>query len=202
MSVTGFWILTAVADERIRIWRERYADERAEAADSREKALAWWAALGDDGFLEADDRQGWRLTESGFAFADLFWDSVSDELAGEVIAAADEAGAPGRSSPAIRKGAPAAALYQALGAADAARMPGSLGDFLIAADEIAAVLPRVEQILGGARRAQVVERVGRWLEHAADDAASEAPEIVDGPLRVLRRAAEQGLGAAAVSACF
>jgi hypothetical protein len=202
VSVTGFWILTTVADEQITAWRERYADELAAAADGREKALAWWQALGDEAFLRPLSDGRWQKTEAGFAFADLFWEGVPDELAHEVMAAADPAGDSGRSVTAARKGAPAAALYQALGAADGARMPGFLGDFLIAADEIAVVLPEVERILGGARRADVVERAGRWLQYAADDAASDAPEIVDGLLRVLRRAAEQGMGAAAVSMTY
>lgn len=62
MSVTGFWILTTAADEQIRTWRERYADELAAAAKDREQGMAWWTGLGDVAFWEPDGRQGWQLT--------------------------------------------------------------------------------------------------------------------------------------------
>ena len=194
--------MRTVASEQIRAWRERYADELAAAASGRDHVMAWWIGLGDDAFLEHDGRNGWQLTEAGSAFADLFWDTTSDELVNEVMTAAGVAGESGCCCVGARKGAAAAAFYQALGAAQAVRMPGYLGDFLITTDQAAAALPELERLLAGARREGLVERVGRWLDHAANGSASEASEIVDGVLRVFREAVAQGLGVAAVSACF
>lgn len=194
--------MTTAAEERIAAWRERYADEVAATAHGHDRAMAWWAGLGDDAFLEPDHRGGWQCTESGIAFADLFWGSEDATMAMEVIEVAGNAGESGRCCPGARKGCPGAAFYYALGVSDAARMPGSFGDFLIAADEAAAVLPELEAILAGPRRDELIERVGRWLDYAADGSASEAPEIVDGVLRVFREAAERRLGVAAVTACF
>jgi hypothetical protein len=193
--------VSAVADERIREWRERYADELAVAAAGTDKAMAWWTGLGDDAFL-IRDRGRWRLTEDGLEFADLFWGPSSDELAGEIIAAAADAGESGRCCPSMRRGTPAAAFYYALGAAGAARMPSCLGDFLITADEVAAAVPEVERILAGARHEELVERVGRWLDLAGDGSEPEARETVDGVLRVFHEAAARRLGVAAVSTCF
>lgn len=198
MGVTGYWLMTTAADERIHDWRERFGAEPAAAAEGHDAAMAWWAGLADGAFLKHDERSGWMLTEEGVAFADLFWGAEDDTLAYEVIDAADEAGETGRSCPGARKAAPAAAFYYALGAVDAARMPGSFGDFLVTADEAAAVLPRIEPIIAGERHESLVEMVGLWL----DVIEPEARETVDGVLRVFREAVDRGLGVAAVSVCF
>lgn len=202
MGVTGMWIVTTAADERIRDWRERYAAEIADAADGVGQALAWWAGLGDEAFLRPVGAGRWQRTEAGSAFADLFWEPADHELAQEVIAAAEAAGAQGFVSAAASKGAPAAAFYHALGAADAARLPGGFGEFLIAADEAAALLPDLERLLAGAGSGALVERVGLWLDYGGNGSAAGPSEIVDGVLRVFRRASDQGLGIAAVPMTF
>lgn len=189
--------MTTAEDERIRAWRERFADQLA-AAEGYDEFLDWWAGLGDDAFLKLDQR-GWLVTEEGVAFDNHFWGLQDDSLAAEVIDAAAEAGESGRSCPSVRKGAPAGAFYDALGMADAARMPGCFGNFLLTADEAAAVLPEVERIVAGDRHAVLVERVGRWMGEARP---STPQETVDGVLRVFRAAAERGSGIAAVSAWF
>lgn len=198
MGVTGYWFMTTAEDERIQAWRERFADQLAAAAEGYDEFLDWWAALGDDAFLKLDQR-GWLVTEEGVAFDNHFWGLEDDSLAAEVIDAAAEAGEFGRSCPSVRKGAPAGAFYDALGMADAARMPGSFGNFLLTADEAAAVLPEVERIVAGDRHAVLVERTSRWMGEARP---STPQKTVDGVLRVFRAAAERGSGIAAVSAWF
>lgn len=190
------------SDQRIHAWRERFADDLAAAALDREQAMAWWAGQAEDAFLQRDRHGRWQLTETGFAFADLFWDTTNDELAEEIVEAAEEAGEAGCCYPTLRKGTPASAFYQALGAADAALMPGRLGNFLVTADEAAALLPELERILAGARREVLVERVSLWLDVAGDGSRSDGAEIVDGVLRVFRRAVEHRLGVAASAAFF
>ncbi|WP_370370815.1 hypothetical protein [Catenulispora sp. GP43] len=194
--------MTTVADNRIQAWRKRYAAEIAEAADGVDQALAWWAGLGGDGLLQPVGDGRWQRTEAGSAFADLFWEPAGEELAQEVIAAAEAAGAQGFVSAAASKGAPAAAAYYALGAAEAARLPGGFGEFLIAADEVAAILPDLERLLAGAEREALVERVRLWLDYGGNGSAAEPSEILDGLLRVFRRASDQGLGVAAVPMTF
>ncbi|WP_194899943.1 hypothetical protein [Catenulispora pinisilvae] len=202
MSVFGLWAVTAVADGPVRTWRERYADELAATARADGQAMAWWAGLGDDAFLERDEHDRWHLTEAGSDFADLFWESEPADLVPEVLAAAEAAGESGRCCPSARKGSPAAAFYQALGVADTVRMPGGLGTFLLTADETAAALPEVERILAETRREELIERVGLWLDHAANGSVAGAWEVVDGVVRVFREAAARQLGVAAVSVFY
>ena len=199
MSFNGYWFVTLASDEQIRAWRERYADEFAKSTPRRAEAMAWWTNLGDDAFLEPDDRGGWQMTEASRGFVDLFWDAVSDELVDEVLEVVSEVGESGYCCPGVRKAAPAAAFYNALGVGPAARMPGCLGEFLITAEEAAAALPEVEQILADTRREELIERVGRWLGEGEMD---DPVEIVDGVLRVFREAVARGLGIAALSASF
>ncbi|MEZ0109441.1 hypothetical protein ABH920_003455 [Catenulispora sp. EB89] len=54
----------------------------------------------------------------------------------------------------------------------------------------------------GPRREELIERASRWLALAADGSAFDGAEMVDGVVRVFRRAAEQRLGVTAVSAFF
>lgn len=81
-------------------------------------------------------------------------------------------------------------------------MPGRLGDFLLTSDDAATRLPEIERLLAGPRREELIERVGRWLALAADGSTYDGAQMVDGVVRVFRRAAERGLGVAAVSAFF
>lgn len=195
--------MTVVPDQQIRLWRERYGADLAAAAAGREETVAWWAGLGEDEpFLESDGRGGWLLTEAGSKFEGLFWADVAEGLVAEIIAASDGAGASGRISPGIRGSLPAAAFYQALGAADSARMPGGLADFLVAADEVAAGLGEVERLLADGRREELAARVDRWLDCADSGAASQGRQMVDGLLQVFRLAAERGWGVAACSVFF
>lgn len=199
MSFTGYWFLTTAADEQIHDWRERFGAQLAAAAEGHEAAMAWWSGLGDDALLKPDERHGWVSTDEAGTFLNLFWGAEDDTFAFEVVDAAGEAGESGRSCPGARKAAPAAAFYYALGAADAARMPGSFGDFLLTGDEAAAALPELERILAADRQAELIERATRWLSEAS---LSTPRELVEGVLRVFREASARGLGVAAVSASF
>ncbi|MEY9932988.1 hypothetical protein ABH926_007641 [Catenulispora sp. GP43] len=202
MSFTGFWMLTTAADEQIQTWRERYADELAAGTEHREQVMAWWADQGDVAFIELDDRHGWVWTEASRAFCDVFYDVASDDLVQEVIERIGEAGQTQSFGLGARKSSPAAALYHALGAVRAARMPGCLGDFLLTADQAAAALSEVEGLLTGADREDLVASICVWLDELADGPRSKGAELVDGVLRVFREAVDRELGVAAVVACF
>lgn len=192
--------MTTAADEQIREWRERYADDLAAAVRAREQTMAWWAGVGGAEFLVPCDDGGWQVTEAGSAFIGSF-STVGDALAFEIIDRIAEAGDAECCHPSGRKTVPAAAFYAALGVADAARMPGLLGEFLLTADEVSAALPEIERILAGVRREELIERMSRWLGDSADPTAMAA-ETVDGVVRVFSRAAEQRRGVAAGSAFF
>jgi hypothetical protein len=100
-----------------------------------------------------------------------------------------------------RKGDPFAALDYALGPEVMAQLPGWCGEFLLDAADVRAALPGAEAALGlpPERRGHVEERIRDWLEGMTDGAAHDLDDLVDGPLRVLRHAAQHGLGAAGLT---
>lgn len=71
---------------------------------------------------------------------------------------------------AVREGEPATALHHGLGAEASAQLPGWFGDFLLTADEVRAVLPGAEAVLGatGPRRTEVLARVDAWAYAMTD----------------------------------
>ena len=100
-----------------------------------------------------------------------------------------------------RKGDPFGALDYALGPEVMAQLPGWCGEFLLDAADFRAALPGAEAALGltPQRRGHVEERIRDWLEGMTDGAAHDLDDLVDGPLRVLRHAAQHGLGAAGLT---
>lgn len=98
---------------------------------------------------------------------------------------------------AARKGDPTAALGYALGPERMSRLPGRWGDFLLRAAEVRSALPAAEAALhlSEKQRSTVTDRIRDWMTGMADAPGHDADELVDGPLRVLRHAARQGLGA-------
>ncbi|MCP2341965.1 hypothetical protein [Actinomadura rupiterrae] len=100
---------------------------------------------------------------------------------------------------AARKADPAAALYNALGAAAASALPGTMGNFLLSADEVADALPKAEAALdlSAARRSEIIADTASWMTTMGDEPDFDAAALLEAPLRVLRDAAEARSGAAA-----
>ena len=97
----------------------------------------------------------------------------------------------------IRKGDPVAALYYGLGYADAARLPGRFGCFLLTAEDVRSSLAAIDHLsersdLG---RDEFAARTTAWLSAVSDEPELDPYTLLDGPLRVLRLAREQGVGA-------
>jgi hypothetical protein len=197
MSVTGVWLVTTVPEERVREWHGRFAGALAQEAAARRKMFAWWRTVAEEPFVESS-HDLWRLTDIGLRFLEASYAQTDEELAGEIMAAADAAGEEGRFVASARKGSPAAALAYALGCAEAARLPGALGEFLLSRADVLPALAEAEQVLdlSGERRASVAERIGQWLEAGADEPGFDAVTLLDGPLRLFRRAAAEHTGLA------
>jgi hypothetical protein len=173
------------------------------------EALAWWSGGGDrEPFFEvAPDGSGVaRPTAAAVRFAELVHTAhdVGDaaqalqDAAMDLMPRAEDAGV---FVAAARKASPVAALFHGLGAQDSALLPGWFGDFLPTGDEVAAVLPRAARALGvsGTRRDEILSRVSAWTRAMGDAPVFDAAELLDGPLRVLRHAADRGLAATAFS---
>ncbi|MFF0559425.1 hypothetical protein [Streptomyces sp. NPDC004266] len=93
-----------------------------------------------------------------------------------------------------RKEYAVSSLFHALGPQRAALLPGWCGTFLLSAPRVRESLPLVERALtfAPAERAAVEDR--DWLDYAEGEES-----VLDGPLRVWRTAARQGLGLCGVA---
>jgi hypothetical protein len=100
-----------------------------------------------------------------------------------------------------RKGDPFAVLCYGLTFGAARRLPGRAGCFLLdeaeAVTTLATVGPVLEQPPGG--RATFADRAETWIDVMTDAPELEPLDLLDGPLRVLRRAAETGSAVIAVT---
>jgi hypothetical protein len=100
-----------------------------------------------------------------------------------------------------RKGDPVAALFYGHTFSAARRLPGRAGCFLLDEAEARATLavvgPLLEQPTGG--RAAFSARVEAWREAMTDAPELKPLDLLDEPLRVLRRAADTGSAVVAVT---
>ncbi|MEU9717436.1 hypothetical protein [Streptomyces sp. NPDC047976] len=170
------------------------------------ESLAWWSDGGAEPLFEyADGPSGPPgATPAARRFADFM--DLATTASDAVTAMQDASSSAMREEAGLfvataRKAAPVAALYHGLGVRGAELLPGWFGDFLLDADEVAAALPRAEQALdlSGARRSEVLARITDWMTVMGDAPDFDAAELVEGPLRVLRRAAAAKSGAGAFS---
>ena len=100
---------------------------------------------------------------------------------------------------AVRKGDPVAALYYGLGSAVAQRLPGRAGCFLLharAQEDLASLTGLLDA--SAHERARFADRVSRWLEVMGDQPDFDPLILLDGPLRLARRARETHSGLLAV----
>ncbi|MDQ0941552.1 hypothetical protein [Streptomyces sp. V1I1] len=209
MSFTGLWAVGAVPDAEVAALPGRFAHLEGEwtmppnyAAD-----LTWW--------LSGGDREPYFTPEPTPAARRFAAFARSGGPSAPAVAAMKEAGMDllhdaGRAGDtegsaafvaAARKGDPAVALCYGLGAEAAARLPGWFGDFLLTTAEARTVLPYAESVLAvaGPRRTEILARIDAWMSAMSDDPGFDARTLLDGPLRVLRYAAANGLGAVGVT---
>ncbi|MFI2202018.1 hypothetical protein ACH47Z_14830 [Streptomyces sp. NPDC020192] len=213
MSSTGMWVVGAVPDRAAVSLPEEFVHLVTERdfrkPDGFAETLAWWSeGCADEPFFARDgsDPAALSPTAAGRRFADFVHGANPETPATEAIRDASLELMPGEGADGVfcvvaRKATPAAALYYGLGAEAAALLPGWFGDFLLPADGVRAALPDAERALriDGERRAAVLSRIGDWMAGMGDAPEFAAENLLDGPLEVLRHAADAGLGVAAFS---
>ncbi|MFF7638630.1 hypothetical protein ACFZB9_36595 [Kitasatospora sp. NPDC008050] len=211
MGSTGVWTVGAVPDQEAATLPEEFVhlvtDRDFQRPDGYADTLAWWSRDCDGERLFTRDEQDPTVllpTAAGRRFADFVHDANPETAATEAMRDASLAlmvgnGSDGLSSVVARKASPIAALYYGLGASVAGLLPGWFGDFLLTADGVCAALPHAERALrlDGERRAEVLERIAEWMTGMGDDPDFVAGDLLDAPLRVLRYAADAGLGVVA-----
>ncbi|MFJ5831423.1 hypothetical protein [Streptomyces sp. NPDC093089] len=85
-------------------------------------------------------------------------------------------------------------LFHAIGPTRAALLPGWCGNFLLTPAQVRAALPLVERALTFTPAERAAVEAQDWLEYGEDEES-----VLDGPLRVWRRATHEGLGLCGVA---
>ncbi len=203
MGFIGTWAVGAVPDAEVAALPGRFAQIEGVWTTPPGYAddLAWWLSGGDRepyftpgptpaalrfaAFARSGGPSSPAVAAMKAAGRDLLRDAPADAVYTAVARGSD----------------PATALCYGLGAEDSARLPGWFGDFLLTAAEVRSVLPHAESVLAvdGPRRAETVARVDAWMSAMGDEPGFDAGALLDGPLRVLRYAAEHGRGAVGVT---
>ncbi|GAB2854635.1 hypothetical protein GCM10022221_62680 [Actinocorallia aurea] len=210
MSVTGMWIIGAIpepdaTDLSIRL---SAAQEHEPSSASFADLAAWWNRGGDgEEFFGAVPGRPWeRDTEAASRLMTLvdLADPGSEESASVwddclKLMSSSEDGAVFVAS--ARKASPVAALCYALEAARMALVPGTFGNFLLRGGDVNDGLRRIESAfdLSDGRRAEAVHRMRVWMEEVGDAPEFDGEGLLSGPLRVMRYAAANGQGVAALS---
>ncbi|MGW0731946.1 hypothetical protein [Streptomyces sp. NPDC002851] len=85
-------------------------------------------------------------------------------------------------------------LFHAIGPRRAAQIPGWCGNFLLTSAQVRESLPQVEEALGFTVDERAAAEDQDWLGYSADEES-----VLDGPSRMWREAAAEGLGLCGVS---
>lgn len=190
---SGYWIMGAIPADVLRSLRADINPAQFEPLDGTAD-LKWWSAM-DRAAIEAPG-PGHLPSEAARLFEDTLDCLVQDEEAIEwCIDALHEAIDGGTFVESARKGSPFAALCYGLTFDAARRLPGRGGCFLLDPGEASAALasigPILEQPPGG--RTTFTERADAWCDVMTDAGGNlDTLNLLDGPLRVLRRADETG----------
>jgi hypothetical protein len=206
MSSTGYWFIgTAVPDtvERLRATLP-VADFEPLPADSEQD---WWRAM-DDCELLAPLKPGYTYpgpSDAAYRFAETLESRRPDpDVRDACLYALEDTPKSEFFHVGVRKGDPVAALHYGLGYGDAYRLPGRFGCFLLAPDAVRTSLTRLEHLpeQPAVGRERFAERTAAWLEAVSDEPGLDPLTLLDGPLKVLRQAGEQHIGAIAFMQWF
>jgi hypothetical protein len=204
MSVTGFWIVGVLSDADVARVRRVFSGHTpgAQSAAPSPGCLDWWYRRSPLETLFEPTAHGPRPTDDALRLRESIdamrpADELAEEAMDELMGLVPQQEGAGLFCAAARKGDPTAALGYALGPKGMLQLPGPCGDFLLDASEVCAALPAAEAALdlSRERRSTVIDRIRDWMTGIADASDHDADELIDGPLRVLRHAAQQGLGA-------
>ena len=165
--------------------------------------LGWWRVM-DKSDVAEPARLGYGAfcpTDAAVRFQEELLGLRPDpDVLDACIAAIGEAAEADRFVVAVRKGDPVAALYYGLGSAVARRLPGRAGCFLLhaRAQEDLATFTGLLDALSHERRARFAQKVSRWFAVMGDEPDLDPLTLLDGPLRLARRAREARTGLLAV----
>ena len=199
MSATGYLFVGTAEPEVVDRLRRTVPDTTfaplAEDAD-----LAWWRTMDDAALLAPPDP---RYTCPGPSEPAIRFVETLDALRPDpavldtCLTALAETPESEFFHVGVRKGDPVAALYYGLGFADARRLPGRLGCFLLDADQVRSSLARIEHLpecpLIGREKSKA--RTAAWLSAVSDEPGLDPDVLLDEPLRILRLAHERSVGA-------
>jgi hypothetical protein len=201
VSQTGYWIMGVLGGDA---FDALLADVDASAFESLpgDLDLGWWQAVDDlDVVKPAHFGHGTACpTDPAVLFQEELLGLRPDPDALDAcIAAIGECAEADTFVVAVRKGDPVAAVFYGLGSAVARRLPGRAGCFLLhpgAQADLAALAGLLEA--SAHERARFADRVSRWLEAMADQSDLDPLRLLDGPRRLVRRAADTNRGLLAV----
>lgn len=199
MSMTGYWIMGAVPPGALRALREDIDATRFMPVGSADD-LDWWAAM-DHAALPGPDRRNASSEPAVWFESSLDGLRPGDEALTKCIDAMHDTVDDGAFAVGARKGDPVAALCYGLTFGAARRLPGRAGCFLLDETGARTVLADVGPLLERPPRGRPAfsDRVTAWRDVMTDAPELEPIELLDGPLRVLRRAVETGSAVIAVT---
>ncbi|MFD8210243.1 hypothetical protein ACFV2S_28035 [Streptomyces sp. NPDC059695] len=174
----------AEAERRWHRWRRNpLPDHRTwysrggEGAEGRTNAIESFRALTAPGAHVDDVCAG--SADPSFSVLDDVWEGQDDD--GMFISV-------------HRKEYAVQALFHAIGPARAALLPGWCGTFLLTAAQVRESLPGVERALSFTPAERAAAEARDWLDYGEGEES-----VLDGPLRVWRTAAREGLGLCGVA---
>lgn len=205
MSRFGWWWVSAVHDPP-----EAYRSSFRSAVDSVQHdpqvqaLLQTWCAE-STGVIQAHEPGHGRplhLAAPASRLEELAWRTHLDEalvtsLSSEVLGHDDRSL---QTFVGTRKLSPFSCLLYGIGPTGADALPGFLGNMLLAADELLAVLPAIEGVLVPSpdEREKVLGRMAAWLAVVGDAADTDPAEILDALPVMAERAAQRTMGLLAV----
>lgn len=194
MSSTGYWFVGTAAPETIaRLRKDLPAASFAPLPEDAD--VTWWRTMDQATLLAPPDP---RYTYPGPSEAARRFVETLDELRPDpesryaCLRALEETPPAEIFHLGIRKGDPVAALFYGLGFADAARLPGRFGCFLLKPDDVRTSLAAIDGLPG---QPSFAARTSAWLSAVSDEPDLDPHTLLDGPLRVLRLARERQVGA-------
>jgi len=201
MGFTGVWVVVALPDDEL---GRLFAPDGglfvppAEVEGER----AWWEAVHERGRAGGVVHRLWE-DEDAVRLGQLIggWYAETEaveEFRGAVLDRVDERRPERFFAAATRKAFPFGALAYGVGPGAVLGLPGWFGEFALNSDQLRGRLPEFEAALGwsGEERERVLDRVRAWLVGLGDAPDYPAEELLDGPLRVARWAADRGWGVA------
>ncbi|MFI1518382.1 hypothetical protein [Kitasatospora cineracea] len=207
MGFTGVWVVVALPDDelgRLSALDEGLFVPPAEVEGER----AWWEAVHEraraGGVVHRlwEDEDAVRLGQvvgGWYAEADAL-----EEFRGAVLERVEERRPEGFFAAVTRKAFPFWALAYGVGPRAVLGLPGWSGEFALTADQLRCRMPEFEAALEWSEeeREQVLDRVRAWLVGIGDAPDYPAEELLDGPLRVVRWAADRGWGVAGAAQVY